>query len=122
MSSPAAFATRLVRKFASFWWFPVHGRASRIPDAWLLAYRSLYGARLVAACSGFASPGSAPMGPERQRLVLVLALLAEPLAAQSLFYVDVRHRWAVEPLLGIFLAAAVGRWLPAADSRTRASS
>ena len=58
----------------------------------------------------------------RQRLVLVLAVLASLSTAQSLFYVEVRHRWAVEPLLGIFLAAAVGRWLPAADSRTRASS
>jgi hypothetical protein len=25
----------------------------------------------------------------------------------------VRHRWAVEPLLGVFLAAAVSRWGPA---------
>jgi hypothetical protein len=33
--------------------------------------------------------------------------------AQSLFYVEVRHRWAVEPILGIFVAAAVGRWRPA---------
>ena len=30
--------------------------------------------------------------------------------AQSLFYVDVRHRWGVEPLLGVLLACAVGGW------------
>jgi hypothetical protein len=29
-------------------------------------------------------------------------------AAQSHSYVDVRHRWGVEPLLGIFLAFAAG--------------
>jgi hypothetical protein len=38
-------------------------------------------------------------------------------AAQSLFYVDVRHRWGVEPLLGIFLAFAVGWWRPPPGER-----
>ena len=52
-----------------------------------------------------------------------LAILGLSLStAQSLFYVEVRHRGAVEPLLGIFPATAVGGWLPAADSRTLASS
>ena len=39
----------------------------------------------------------------------MLALLACISVAQSLFYVDVRHRWGSSRLLGIFLAAAV-RW------------
>jgi hypothetical protein len=46
----------------------------------------------------------------RQGLLLVLAMLACVSVAQSLYYVDVRHRWGVEPLLGIFLAFAVGWW------------
>ena len=56
-------------------------------------------------CSARSSPGGAPIEGGRQRLVLLLAMLASISVAQSLFYVEVRHRWAVEPLLGIFLAA-----------------
>jgi hypothetical protein len=40
----------------------------------------------------------------------LLLMLEGISAAQSLFYVDVRHRWGVEPLLGIFLAFAAGWW------------
>jgi hypothetical protein len=43
-------------------------------------------------------------------------MLGSIAVAQSLFYVEVRHRWAVEPLLGIFLAAAVSGWRPARDA------
>ena len=46
----------------------------------------------------------------RPRLVLPLLMFGCISAAQSLSYVDVRHRWGVEPLLGIFLAFAVGWW------------
>jgi hypothetical protein len=85
-------------------------------------YRLFYGALLVAAGLGAVYFWRRADRVGRQRLVLVLAVLASLSTAQSLFYVEVRHRWAVEPLLGSFLAAGVGRWLPAADSRTRASS
>jgi predicted membrane-bound mannosyltransferase len=118
---PAAFATGVVRKLASFWWFPSTAGLT-YPGAWLVVYRLFYGALLAAAGLGAVYAWQRADRVGRQRLVLVLAVLASLSTAQSLFYVEVRHRWAVEPLLGIFLAAAVGRWLPAADSRTRASS
>ena len=118
---PAAFATGVVRKFASFWWFPSTAGLT-YPGAWLVVYRLFYGALLAAAGLGAVYAWQRADRVGRQRLVLVLAVLASLSTAQSLFYVEVRHRWAVEPLLGIFLAAAVGRWLPAADSWTRASS
>ena len=118
---PAAFATGVVRKFASFWWFPSTVGLT-YPRAWLVVYRLFYGAILVAAGLGAVYFWQRADRVGRQRLVLVLAVLASLSTAQSLFYVEVRHRWAIEPLLGIFLAAAVGRWLPEADSQTRASS
>lgn len=118
---PAAFVQRLVGKWWSFWWFPA-GAGTGYPHWWLLAYKSLYGVASIGVLLGLRVAWTGAEGPERLRLVLVLALLAHVSVAQSFFYVDARHRWAVEPLLGIFLAAGVGRWLPAADSRTRASS
>ena len=57
----------------------------------------------------------------RQRLVPLLAMLGSISVAQSLFYVDVRHRWAVEPLLGILLAVAVSRWMPVVGRPANAS-
>jgi 4-amino-4-deoxy-L-arabinose transferase-like glycosyltransferase len=113
---PGAFVARTVRKWVSFWWFS--DTAGRLyPERWLRLYQLFYVVLLAGTLLGLvtACRGWDPI--RRRRLVLVLILLGCVSIAQSLFYVDVRHRWGVEPLFGIFLAAAVGRWWPAAGSR-----
>jgi hypothetical protein len=102
----------VIRKFTSFWWFsPTAGLT--YPGAWLELYRLFYGAFLGAAALGALRAWRRADQATRQRLVLLGLMLGSIAVAQSLFYVEVRHRWAVEPLLGIFLAAAVSRWQPA---------
>jgi hypothetical protein len=117
---PAEFAAGLIRKLASFWWFPSTAGLT-YPGAWLVVYRVFYGSLLAAAGLGAVHAWRRADRVPRQRLVFLLLLLTTIAVAQSLFYVEVRHRWAVEPLLGIFLAAAASRWLPPAAG-SRASS
>ena len=104
---PAEFIALVVRKWASFWWFPASA-GLRYPGRWLLLYRMFYVALLTGAVLGVVVASSRADRGGRQRLVLLLLMFGCISAAQSLFYVDVRHRWGVEPLLGIFLAFAVG--------------
>jgi hypothetical protein len=108
---PAEFTALVVRKWASFWWFPASA-GLRYPGRWLLLYGTFYVALLTGAVLGLVVAWSRADRDGRQRLVLLLLMLGCISAAQSLFYVDVRHRWGVEPLLGVFLAFAVGWWQP----------
>jgi 4-amino-4-deoxy-L-arabinose transferase-like glycosyltransferase len=109
---PTEFAAGVARKLLSFWWFPVTAGLV-YPGAWLAIYRLFYAALLAAAALGAVAAWHRADRVGRQRLVLLLVFLGSVSVAQSLFYVEVRHRWAVEPILGIFVAAAVGRWRPA---------
>jgi 4-amino-4-deoxy-L-arabinose transferase-like glycosyltransferase len=113
---PGEFAAGVIRKWVSFWWFPATA-ALNYPKRWLLLYRVFYGVLLAGAILGIPAAWSRADRRERQRLVLLLMMLACISVAQSLFYVEGRHRWGVETLLGIFLAAAVGRWCPLVGGR-----
>jgi hypothetical protein len=104
---PGRVLALMARKWLSFWWFPATAGLT-YPARWLALYRLFYAVELAAACAGAVMLWRGADGAARLRLVLVLALLATVSAAQSLFYVDVRHRWGVEPLLGLFVAGAAG--------------
>jgi hypothetical protein len=102
----------------SFWWFP--GTAGlNYPERWLLLYRVFYAVLLTGAILGIPAAWCRADRSGRQRVLLVLMMLGCISVAQSLFYVEGRHRWGVEPLLGIFLAAAVGWWRPLEGGRHR---
>jgi 4-amino-4-deoxy-L-arabinose transferase-like glycosyltransferase len=104
---PERFVGLTIRKWLSFWWFPATA-GFRYPARWLLVYKLFYALLLGGAILGVATAWSRADRIECQRLVLVLLMLGCISVAQSLFYVEVRHRWGVEPLLGVFAAAAVG--------------
>ena len=106
---PAEFAGLLVRKWVSFWWFPASA-GLKYPGAWLRLYQAFYVALLAGAILGAVVACRRADTAGRRRIALVLVMLACISVAQSLFYVDVRHRWGVEPLLGIFLAAGASVW------------
>jgi len=106
---PREFVGLVIRKWVSFWWFPASA-GLRYPGAWLRVYRAFYVALLAGAVLGAVAAWRHADAGGRRRLTLLLAMLACISVAQSLFYVDVRHRWGVEPLLGIFLAAGASAW------------
>jgi hypothetical protein len=104
---PGAFLARLGRKFVTFWTFgPVSGLL--YPRSYFHAYFAYYavvvGLALLGAvriACGRAAKAEAVAG----LLVIVAAMLAVSIV-QSVFYVELRHRWGVEPLL--LVLSAVG--------------
>ena len=102
-ADPARAARNVVARFGSFWWFtPTIGLS--YPRSWLLAYAVYY-----VVLSGAAVVGSALLAYRGRgdHLATIVALLVIVAGAQSLFYVETRHRWAVEPLLVVLAAVAV---------------
>jgi len=86
-----------VTKFFYFWWFaPQTGVL--YPPVWRLLYQVYYGGALIFAFVGvqrLVRDG----GPPVAKAVVLGAFLLLLSALQSLYYVEGRHRWAVEPML-----------------------
>jgi 4-amino-4-deoxy-L-arabinose transferase-like glycosyltransferase len=113
--NPGAFVRLTLKKFYAFWWFaPQTGVL--YSAASLRLYQAYYVAALILAAIGTwaALRGSSDAV---KNTVLLLAFLAILSGLQSLYYVEGRHRWAVEPMLlalsgcgaGVLLARVTGR-------------
>lgn len=98
---PWAFVELLGKKLMAFWWFsPTTGWS--YPRWYLMGYQWWYvwslGLMVLGAWRGL---GHAPGERRHEAWLLVLACVTISVG-QSLFYVEGRHRWAVEPLLLVF--------------------
>jgi 4-amino-4-deoxy-L-arabinose transferase-like glycosyltransferase len=114
--NPAAFVGRAMTKLYYFWWAaPYSGR--RYPQWQFALYRGFYSMTLVLAILGLVFAWRHRSPGQLDGLVLGLVLLAAISVVQSLFYVDARHRLAVEPLLMVFSGHGLAclmrlRWAP----------
>lgn len=93
-----ALAVRLTfLKFFHFWWFaPQTGVLYR--HSWRQLYTAYYVVVLLLAAAGVWRV--ARVGAPSARLALLLGAFLFGLSAlQSIYFVEARHRWAVEPLL-----------------------
>lgn len=103
---PAAFFTRWATRICYFWWFsPQAGYL--YPGSWLLIYKSFYLLLLVPAVlavSMIAVRGRKQAGVYLPGVILTVCCCLLLGVAQTAFYVDGRHRWVIEPILGIFSA------------------
>ncbi|MCB7128033.1 MAG: glycosyltransferase family 39 protein [Candidatus Brocadiales bacterium] len=113
--APKAFLERWITKFYYFWWFhPQMG--IEYPSFWLSLYKAFYIPILAMAGLGLPTVWRGPKEGAMGRRKLLLALLTFALllsVTQSLFYVEGRHRWAVEPILLLLAGQAVAnlwRW------------
>jgi 4-amino-4-deoxy-L-arabinose transferase-like glycosyltransferase len=102
-ANPAAAAKLYVKKVYYFWWFsPQSGII--YPKKYLTAYKYFYTVLL----SFFVVGVSFAMGSrKRETLKSTLLLISIPLTicvGQSLFYVEGRHRWLIEPIMMIFFS------------------
>lgn len=105
-SSPLKFVMLTVRKFYYFWWFSPHF-GIEYPKHYLLIYRGLYAAGFLFAIFGVISAfNSRNMRLRGDACLLILFFLSISLL-QSLFYIEGRHRWAIEPLILIFSAHGI---------------
>lgn len=114
-SNPKAFLRLWLAKLYYFWWFhPQMG--AEYPPSWLFLYKLFYVFVLVLAGLGLPAAwiGSRERPEGARKLLVALLAFAFLLSvAQSLYYVEGRHRWAVEPILLLLAGQAVGmawRW------------
>ena len=108
---PIAFVQRWVRKLWYFWWH--HPQAGRLyPAAWFPLYQSFYVVLMALAAAGL-------VAYRRHRdSWLVVGLCATIAAAQSLYYVEGRHRLAIEPVLMLLAGGGIS-WALARAAKVR---
>lgn len=97
VAEPLAAARATALKLYYFWWFsPLTGLL--YPARWLLFYKVFYVAVLL--CAGWGAIALVRARADgAQLLMLVGGLLLALSLLQSLYYVEGRHRWAIEPIL-----------------------
>jgi 4-amino-4-deoxy-L-arabinose transferase-like glycosyltransferase len=105
-ANPAAAAKLYLKKVYYFWWFsPQSGII--YPKAYLTAYKYLY---IILISFSLVGIGFALASPKREVVESSLILISVPISiclAQSVFYVEGRHRWLIEPIVIIFFSYGV---------------
>jgi hypothetical protein len=105
-TQPGRAAELYVRKLGFFWWRSPH-TGTWYPGRWTVAYQTWY---VVFIGCGILGVVALARGEPRPwavaRLVVWLAVCYS--AGQAVFYIGGRHRWTIEPLLGLLVAA--GAW------------
>jgi 4-amino-4-deoxy-L-arabinose transferase-like glycosyltransferase len=115
---PDQFVRLTLLKFYSFWWFaPQTGVL--YPGSWRALYMAYYsGVVLLAALGAWSVRRRGP--PATQIAVVIAAFLLGLSALQSLYYVEGRHRWAVEPMLIVLSGGGAAALLERRLARRRA--
>lgn len=91
-----------VKRFVTFWWFsPASGYY--YPPQYLTIYKILYGVGLYFVWIGLLQCIVWP-SPERW---LSIGFIASVAVLQAIYYVEVRHRWGIEPLMMVFAVGGI---------------
>lgn len=99
---PGAFVVRWAQKLFYFWWqTPQAGRL--YPASWFRLYQGFYLVILGLSLAGIAALR------RQHETWLVLGVCLSIAVLQAAFYVEGRHRLAIEPMLLLFAGAAVWR-------------
>ncbi len=112
---PGAFMRLLGKKLMAFWWFsPTTG--SQYSRWYLVGYQWWYAVFLGLVVYGGWNGFGHSTWEIRHGVWLLILICLTISVGQSLFYVEGRHRWAVEPLLLVFagegLAGLIRRYSP----------
>jgi 4-amino-4-deoxy-L-arabinose transferase-like glycosyltransferase len=101
---PGRFLGGLARKFLLFWSF---GLQSGIlyPRLYLVLYGAFYAPMLALAVFGAARLIRTSSVETRAAAMLLVVTCVSVSLVQSVFYVDLRHRWGIEPLLLVLAAS-----------------
>lgn len=98
---PRRFLALFFKKIYYFWWFsPQSGM--QYPLEYLVIYKFLYSIIILFSVFGIYLAFVSKEFRVRQNACLMVLFLASISIAQSLFYVEGRHRWAIEPIMLIF--------------------
>jgi len=117
---PWGFIERTAKKFYYFWWFnPQVGML--YPKSWLYLYKLFYIFVLSGALVGIFIAFKERLFKYKGEAVLMIFILLSISLLQSLFYIETRHRWAVEPILLIFTAKGVYSFFSKIYNNTKVS-
>ncbi|MBM4441154.1 MAG: glycosyltransferase family 39 protein [Candidatus Rokubacteria bacterium] len=105
-AEPAAFVGRYVRKLAYFWTFPPYG-GKRYAGWQVTVYLAFYAALALAALAGLWRAWRHPVPGQGPGLAVAVLLPVTVAATQALFYIEGRHRLAIEALLAVPAGYAV---------------
>lgn len=104
---PVGFLARTAKKFYYFWWFSPQA-GILYPKRWLELYKIFYCLAFICGILGTIRAFGQNNRRRGQEAALLAAFLLITVSLfQSLFYVEVRHRWAVEPVFLIFAAGGL---------------
>ena len=118
-ANPGAFVRLFFRKLFYFWWFaPQTG--VEYPGAWRLLYQLYYVTALVLAALG-SWRAIKLRGSTLHFAALVLLFVAALSVLQSLYYVEGRHRWGIEPMILALSGAGVAGLIDAVRRRQKSS-
>lgn len=95
--NPGEFIRLWAIKFFHFWWYaPQTG--TKYPGSWFYLYMIFYLALVILAAVGVARIRQ--LGPPATHLGLLVGIFLVGLSLlQSVYHVDGRHRWGIEPIL-----------------------
>jgi 4-amino-4-deoxy-L-arabinose transferase-like glycosyltransferase len=108
IDEPGAFVSRTLRKLGYFWWFPPYlGKRYTTAEVWV--HRVFEVAVLGLAIIGLLHwRGRRHLG-DSEGVMIVILLLAAISLAQAVFYVQGRHRVAVDPVLMVLAGYGVAQ-------------
>jgi 4-amino-4-deoxy-L-arabinose transferase-like glycosyltransferase len=103
---PLDAAILYASKVYYFWWFsPQSGLTYK--QKHMTVYKFGYSTMLVFAAAGFVLAIRSPKPGRRESCLMMLSVAVVICLGQSVFYVEGRHRWLIEPLLLIFFSFGV---------------
>jgi hypothetical protein len=106
VGNPSEFGRLFLTKLTYFWWFaPTTGRA--YPGYWFVLYAAYYAAILVSGVIGIVYLFRAAIRDYHRLAMMFTLMLVCYSMTQSLFYVEGRHRWEIEPLLLVLAVVGV---------------
>ena len=117
-SDPMRFIGRIFKKMYYFWSFSPY-QGSLYPGSWMRVYKAYYLSMLCLAVFAIICNFICRKKWGRVETLLIALFFLSLMAAHSLYYVEARHRWAVEPLMLAFSANGVVSIISLASWRTR---
>lgn len=105
---PARAAALVVKKFVYFWTVPPNS-GQEYPPLYFTAYLAYYAVVVLTAAFGIAVAFRQPR--QRADAVLILIYFASVSIVHALMFIEMRHRWAAEPLmLALVPSGALAIW------------
>lgn len=104
--NPALSLRMFFRKIYYFWWFsPQTGQL--YPALWAAVYKIYYGFIFILFLFGVYSSLARPLPSDKLPIALILVFFVTLTIPHSIYFVDMRHRWAIESLMLLFSAYGI---------------